>query len=303
MKASARVLLVAVIMVASWIGIRPARCEVGVFVDPADNQLRPKGGAYDFALIVEDPDGFPVWTSFTPDARRIVLNAQGDANGDGPPSTLLSASGVPVVAWARNSPSGYDVVISTYPGGGAWSEPEVVAGGPDDEMDPSLVLDPSSGAVHLFYWVDATVPVVMHREAPADLSSWSAPDQVSGGVYPAYRPWGVFHEGVLRVIYEVHNYGSGQTPRQIVLARQENGSFVPEIMAVSYYSGLLWPRVHSTSGRLWIDWIDAQGEIAWFRLDPGGSTWEPTHYEPFASAEEMEFHVRPGIRLKVVEMP
>jgi len=252
-------------------------------------------------IITDDPDpvgAIHFWDrAHAVGSAFVVLNPDGDANGDGRPSVVWNpVSERSLVAWSRQDGSGRDVVLSSYDGGPAWSTPIVLAGDPAlDELDPSLVLDPDSGDVHLFYWVDDTVPRVMHRQAPADLSSWSAPVQVSSATDPACRPAGVFHENVLHVAYEVHDYGPGQTPRQVVLSRKEPGGFVPEVVAITYYGSESRPQVHSHRGTLWLDWVDASGEMAWIRRDAAGQ-WEPIRYEPFDDPEALEFHVRGAIR-------
>ena len=284
-------------------GLAPASTEVGVSVDPEDSQIRPNG-LYVLAQIVEDPDTFPSWQRHAPPGidNRIVLNSEGHENGDGKPSILYNpVSELPVVAWSRNSVSGFDVVVSHFTGG-AWTQPEVVAGSAADELDPTLALDPVTGTVHLFYWVDEATSMVMHRQAPANLSSWSVPVQVSDPGDAARRPSSVVHDGVLHVAYEVHNFGSGQTPRQVVLAHKEQGEFVPDVMAITYFTGKVRPEVHSASGRIWVDWIDAAGEMAWTRHDSQGQ-WEPARYEPNSSAQEREYLVRGAIRLKAIQDP
>lgn len=254
-------------------------------------------------IITDDPDpvvGIRFWDRVHAiGSAFVVLNPDGDANGDGRPSVVWNpASDQSIVAWARQNGSSLDVVFSTYEGGASWSAPLVLAGDVSlDELDPSLVLDPSNGDVHLFYWVDDATPRVMHRQAPADLSSWSSPVQVSSSSDPACRPAGVFHDGVLHVAYEVHDYGAGQTPRQVVLSRKEPGGFVPEVVAITYFGGEPRPQVHSRHGKVWLDWVDASGEMAWIRRDPTGQ-WEPTRYEPFADPESLEFHVRGAIRMQ-----
>jgi hypothetical protein len=276
--------------------------EVGI---PVDSEQRSIGVLYQILMLTDDPDPFlSYWVDVTASQTpyRVALNTAGDVNGDGPPSMLVNPfSGLPTVAWARNSASGFDVVVSHF-AGGAWSTPEVVAGGGDDELDPYLVLDPSDGTVHLFYWVDAAIPVVMHRQAPADLSSWSAPVQVSNGIDPAFRPGGVVHNGVLKTVYEVHPFGSGQTPRDVILANWDGQSFVPQVLALTNHDGELWPRLHSHAGRLWLEWIDADDEMAWIRLENEGG-WSPKHWESFATVEEREFHVRGAIRTKAIQEP
>ena len=213
------------------------------------------------------------------------------------------ATGLVVAAWSRNSASGFDVVVSRFIGGG-WSTEQVVASSLANDLDPQLVLDPD-GSVHLFYWVDGTTPQVFHVVAAPDLSSWSAPIAVSQPGQSACRPAGVFHDGVLHVAYEVHDFGYGNAPREVVIARFENGSFVPEVVAMTDNMGDVRPQVHSHAGRLWVDWIDAEtnwgvGEMAWTRLSSSGH-WEPIQYEPFGDREQRDYLTRGAARLKAIQ--
>jgi len=133
---------------------------------------------------------------------------------DGPPSVVVSpATNTPVVAWSRMSPSGADVVTSTF-ANGAWAVPRVVAGSPQDERDPQLVLG-ASGTVYLLYWVGGPAPRVLLRESNGDLSAWSAPSAVSAPGELASRPAGVFHDGALHVTYERHDLGLDRAPTNV----------------------------------------------------------------------------------------
>jgi hypothetical protein len=256
--------------------------------------------------ITEDPSPInPLWRKLGPvDPSRVVLNPVGGANGDGTPSLVADAgSGQVVAAWSRNSANGFDVVVSRF-AGGAWTEATVVAGSSANELDPQLVLDPN-GSVHLFYWVDGATPGVFHTVAPADLSAWSPPILVSQAGQAACRPAGAFHDGVLRVAYEVHNFGAGNTPRQVVLARFDNGAFTPEVVSMTNNLGEVRPQVHIHEGRLWVDWVDSEttgggGEIAWTRQNAQGQ-WEAIRYESFANREERDYRVRGGVRIKAIE--
>jgi len=276
----------------------PAGAEVG-----AHPTVQSVVGPYEVLRITEDPDVFPLrfWEQINSptDPSRVALNPGGDANGDGRPSALMNPfSGWPVVAWSRNSASGFDIVVSRF-SGGQWSDPEVVAGTSDDELDPWLTLDPSDGTVHLLYWTDGAIPTVMHRQAPADLSSWSAALEVSDGIDPSQRPAGAFHGGTLQVVYEVHPSGPGQTPHEVVLAEKDGDTFYPQVIAVSNHGVELWPQVHSHSGKLWLEWIDAGDEMAWIQLQSGGG-WSLPQYEVFLNTVQLEFFVRGTIRLKAI---
>jgi hypothetical protein len=271
----------------------------------AGQAVRPIAG-YKMAAIGDDPEPVPtIWHQISPPGSgRVVLNPEGEANGDGTPSMLTNpATGLLVVAWARNSASGFDVVISRFENG-TWSVPQVVIDTPANALDPQLVLD-ASGSIHMFYWLDGTTPQVFLVQAPADLSSWSAPVLVSQAGQAACRPAGVVYQDALHVAYEVHDFGYGNSPRQVVLARFEGGAFVPEVVAMTNNLGAVRPEVHSHAGHIWVDWIDAEttggsGEAAWTRLDAQGH-WEPIHYEPFVDWEQRDYFVRGAARMQAIQ--
>jgi hypothetical protein len=259
-------------------------------------------GPYTLAII-DDPDPTSItWRRLTPPGARgrIVLNEEGEANGDGAPSVLFNTvTRTPIVAWARNSPSGFDVVLSHLVDG-TWSTPLVLAGTSADELDPFLALDEATGAVHLVYWVADGSPRIVHRQAPADLSSWSAPQIVSGPAEIAARPSAAVADGALRVIYESHNGSLGTTPRLIVLASNTGSGFVFQTLGSSHHIGPNRPQIHSRPGRFWADWIEGQDEMAWTRETIGGA-WDPIDGEPYTCTEEREYFVRGRIRTRAGE--
>jgi hypothetical protein len=277
------------------------RAEVGVTLDAG--KVR---GPYLHA-IVDDPTPFgTTWRRFSAAPSRVVLNEQGEANGDGNPDFVLNPiSSLAIVAWARNNAGNFDVVVSAF-SGGAWSTPQVVAGSSANELDPRLVVD-AAGTVHLLYWVDTgTTQRVYYRHAPSDLSSWSAAILVSGLGEAACRPGAAIHGGVLRVAYEVHPAGYGTVPTQIVAAAYDGGGFNSEIVATSNNPAEVWPAVRSHASRLWVEWIDSAcasecpGELGWMRWDPSLLQWGVKRTDPFATTGERDFSVRPGIRLEAV---
>ncbi len=277
-----------------------ARAEVGVVTQTGGHRV-----VY-FLEITEDPSPIGnVWRKLSaPDLVHLNLNSQGEANGDGAPSVVADAnSGLVAAAWSRNSATGFDIVVSRFVAD-AWTAPQVVASAPTNERDPQLVVAPD-GSVHMFYWADGVTPQVFHTVAPSDLSSWSSPVLVSQSGVASCRPAGAFYNGILRVAYEVHNFGSGNTPRQVVLARFENGGFTPEVVAMTNNLGDVRPQVHSHAGHLWVDWIDHEttggsGELAWTRVNALGQ-WEAIQYEPFANREERDYRVRGGARMNAIE--
>lgn len=249
--------------------------------------------------IIDDPDptgrlrrGIPAT-----DNARMILYVQGEDAAS--PSTLYtSLTPRPIAAWARESASGFDIVVSRYERG-VWMTPEIVAGSPADELDPHLTQDPSDGSVHLVYWIDGESPVVVHQWAPADLSGWSAPELVSAPGEIALRPSACFHDGVLHVAYESHGPAEGGLPRLIVQATRVGLGFTSDVVAATYHAAPSWPQVHSRRGRMWVDWIDDSGEMAWRSARPDGG-WEPVAREPFTTAEDRSL-ARGRIGLRAVE--
>jgi hypothetical protein len=276
-----------------------AQAEVALWLDPGNQELRSVGVLHG---VVDDPEPIgSIWLRHHPhQPGLVVLNEGGEANGDGPPSLVVDfATSTVVVAWAKSNAGLYDVVVSRFDGTG-WTSPMTVASASADELDPQVTLDPADGTVHLVYWIDDGNPRVLHRSAPAGTTSFGAAQQVSLPGEIALRPSATFHDGELRVAYEVHDYGAGQTPRQISVATlDEQGAFGHEGLTVTQHGEPNWVRIHNERGQLWLDWIDAEGEMGWIRQE--GSGWSPVATEAFETAEEREFHVRGAIRRLAID--
>jgi len=278
------------------------RCEVGADWNPSEAGMAT---LHRIAAIGDGPDPWSgIWLTLgSPSSGRVILNPLGDANGDGPPSVITDpTTGVLLVAWAKNSPNGFDVVLSQF-ANGTWTTPQVVAGDVlVSEKDPTMVLA-ADGSVHLFYWIDGTEPAVYYKHGSPDLTSWSAPVLVSQAGEPACRPAAASHNGVLHVAYEVHDFGLNNAPSEVVLSRQDGSGFTPEIVAMTNNSGSISPQVHSQSGHIWVDWVDTEsdgaGEVGWTRIDSQGH-WEPIQYESFPDPLTREYLVRGAVKLKAI---
>ncbi len=262
------------------------------------------GDGYVFS-IQEDPNPVPsLWVPVTPGTsiERVILNPDGAARGDGAPRMIdHPITGVPIVVWSRNMNPGYDVVVSRFVDG-AWTEPAVVAGAPEDELDPFVTVDPTDGTVHVVYWVTAVTPNpnvrVLHVQAPADLSAWSAPTEVSRPGEFASRPAAAFHAGKLHVVYELQ-VGDGP-PYHVALATYSTGWMPEGIVGVSYYGGPIWPEVHSSGSVLWVEWIDDVDSMAWLE-QAIGQPWSPTASEPYTTMEDRELFARGRIRSQALD--
>ena len=101
--------------------------------------------------------------------------------------------------------------------------------------------------------------------------------------------------------YEIHDLGFGVTPRQIVLTTLlEGGNHDTELVALTGGPEASWPQVHARSGRLWLDWIDLDGEMAWSRRLPAGG-WGAVTLEVYVGLEDLRYHVRGRIKAQVLD--
>lgn len=247
-----------------------------------------------------DPIGGMVWTRQSVVSNsRILLNEDGAANGDGRPATTLNpVNRMPIATWGKKNGAAFDVVVSRFEAG-AWTSPEIIAAGVTATLDPEpqMAIDQLSGDVHLVYFVNETIPSVFYTQAPPDLSSWTAPVQVSQFGEKALRPSAMVHQGVVWVAYESHGFAVGNTPRQIVVATSDGaGGFFYDVVSETHHADPNWPLIHrGKGGSPWLDWVDGATDMAWSTWQ-SSSGWGAIQIEPFAGVADREFHVRGRIR-------
>jgi hypothetical protein len=253
--------------------------------------------------LIDDPDPVPSWRPITQvSSIRFVLNPEGSIRGDGAPRIIdHPTTGEPMVVWSRNANPGFDVVISRFVDG-AWSEPQVIAGSPDAELDPAIAVDPSDGSVHVVYSVlaqpFAISSRVVHTQAPADLSSWSTPVEVSQVGEAATHPFAAFHGGQLHVVYEAA-LGDGP-PYYILLATRTGAAWPGSVLLGTSQVDGAQPEIHSQGGELWAEWIDAVGSMAWVERAPN-DVWGTPQSEGYTSSEDRDYFARGRIRGKALD--
>jgi hypothetical protein len=210
--------------------------------------------------IIEDPD--PISQSLWRQVRsgvdpETLLNPSGATRDDGPPAfAFAQATGWPLAVWAFSAGTDHDVALARWTGT-RWAPARFLTVGSADELDPRVAIDPA-GATNVVWWADG---VVLHAVSPA-----STPDffgearQVSRAGETARRPSVAIHGGVPLVSYE-RDGGAGQ---QIVVASPAaGGTHVYDVVATTARTERLDAVLHSSNGRLWIDWRQSETALAW----------------------------------------
>jgi hypothetical protein len=138
---------------------------------------------------------------------------------------------------------------------------------------------------------------VLHIEAPADLSVWSTPVEISGPGEFAARPSATFHAGKLHVVYE-SAVGDGP-PYYVMLATRVGSTWGSKIvLGTSAFDGL-WPEIHSLGGSLWAEWIDSFDSMAWTKQETEQS-WSAPQSEGYTSYSDRDFFARGRVRGKAI---
>ncbi len=270
---------------------RPGNAEVSVGPNAAAPGLLLAGG--------EDPF---VWPTF--DIVRfhidpsLILNATGAANGDkGPAFAMDPVTGAPVVVWAWWDGSDYEIALSEW-ADGAWSPWQILTDNAVDDLDPAITIDPA-GTRRVSWWRAGQSPQVWLLERFVSQDGWSPEERVTQVVEDGSRPGVVAVSGLVRVAYQ----REGQNLREIVVSTRE-GAWQPEILASTAYLGPAGDGdidvvAHQQQATIWVDWITADGLLAYRVYDPQTDTWSATETQPYewnTAAGETEYWARETAR-------
>lgn len=86
-----------------------------------------------------------------------------------------------------------------------------------------------------------------------------------------------------------------------MIARHENGQFVPEVLAISQSADPVWPQIHSRGTRVWVDWEEAPGQMFWVRRDAATGNWDSPQVEPYETQVQRDFFIRGKIQSLAIE--
>lgn len=233
--------------------------------------------------ITEGPDPIPqivyaesgnVWPPIALDPRR----------NDGRPHVAKDGSS-PIVVWAYKLSSDHDVALLRWVGG-AWAPLEIVAGGPQNEIDPRAFVS-SSGLYHVVWWVPGGTPSVQYAQGrPA---TFGYRQTVASA---ARRPSVVQWLSSVLIAFE-RDAAGGQ---QIVLAtRGAVGAFTQTPLFLVARTEPLDVVIHTEGAKLWMDWKASNTEMAYSTAS--GTSWSqpqtvPWHDPSWAGTEEVRKTIR-----------
>ncbi len=268
-------LLLACWSVACVASIVPDRAEVSV----GQSQPAPS------FLVTGGEGGVPIpdWGKLRDHVGpSFVLNPQGDDNGDGPAAWAIDpATGNPVVAWAWWDGNDHEIVLSRWTGSG-WSEWEHVTENDLDDEDPALTVA-ADGTVRLTWWRSENGHrTVWYRDLSLeDASAEEVTPLPRAGSRPGVARW----DGDVRVAFQHEEAGV----REVRVATRSTG-WTDELVASTSYAGPAGDgdidvRIHALAGHLWVEWIDAEGSLAFSEWDDAAGTWGAARHETYTWGE------------------
>jgi hypothetical protein len=225
--------------------------------------------------IIEDPDPIPTITyeQMRDGSHRPLMDAGGGQRNDGRPDEAFDPeTGWPVVAWASSSGSDYDIAFAGWTGEN-WSEIDLLASTPRDELDPRAYID-SFRKTYIIWWTAGSPNKVFLTSRAGGAIDWKDQVEVASN---ARRPSVVTHDDRIVVAFERDLAGGGQ--EVIVAFLAEDGGIATERLATTTRSDRLDAVVHSSGEILWVDWKNSEtefaysirGEAGW--SDPAVLTW------------------------------
>ena len=285
------------VTVALFLLLSPAMAEVSIGGDSASL-------GFLFASGGDDPDPWPhrwdiIRTHVDP---GLILNAYGDANGDGAPAFGMNpVTGAPEVVWSWWDGNDHEIALSRWQETGGWSEWEILTDNDVDDLDPSISID-ELGTRRVSWWRAGAPDQVWFTEQSAGTDGWSGEERVTVVVEAGLRPSVIEESGVVRVAYQ----RQAASATEIVVSTRQGGWHATVVASTSYAGpegdGDIDVQIHTRDGRIWIDWVDSGGFLAFSVFDPQTDTWsipdtESYFYDP--GLGETEYWEREGARVRI----
>lgn len=262
----------------------------------ADVGLVHSGGGQLSQIVVQftpsGPDPFTSrWTLYLQLDPGLVLNPNGDLNGDGEPSFGFGPASIapppPTYAWAKQiAPGNHDPVYAQFING-TWTAPVVVSSNPGDDLDPQWWQD-ANGTIHVAWWragPNGSGGAALYASRAAGAGEFTPEESVSQpGELAHSAAMAVLASGEVFVAYETDPSGG---MKRIVLASKATSvsSFQPDIIAVTSYLDKTDPQLKAGGGHTWASWIDSASRVGYSEQING--IWSIPSFETYNGPDDV----------------
>jgi hypothetical protein len=217
--------------------------------------------------ITDGVDPIPqIWQDYRSLPQDWILNPAGVTRGDGRPDVFIRRnSGWPVVVWAFNRQTHYDIAISFWQGN-AWGPIEFLTDTPENEVDPRVFVE-DDGTVHVVWWVDGPDSRVELKSRYNDTELWQTPQQVTTLNEPGRRPSVAVFDDSVWVAYERNATESPFNVNEVAVRSLIGGdTFALEYVADTEWQAAVDPILHVRNRTFWMDWRYSETQFAYANL-------------------------------------
>jgi hypothetical protein len=165
---------------------------------------------------------------------------------------------------------------------------------PLDDLRPRVAIAPN-GDAWVAWWRDGAVDGVVVRKRNFAEGSWDAERVLSLPDEGSRNPV-VVHDGAQAWVAYEFDDDDGETGIGVAIVIDEPDPIgIREDVAKTPCDDPLDLNLHAEGGRLWITWIDGDGEVGWVALQSG--SWSLPLYESYAadSVEDARARIRDAV--------
>jgi hypothetical protein len=221
-------------------------------------------------------------------AEGDLLNPNGDVEGDSWPVTVIHpGTGRPDVVW---STGGEDrEIYFSWHDGTAWRTPVNLSATNGADTLPALANDEHGNRFVVWNRERNSRDLVLVKALAGDDAAESSLFELSERHDTARRPVVAVHaDGAAYVAYEEGHNGNDPVVYlaldEILIERDASGCLSDSgerpidiarsatIVTEATPGDALHPEVHAESGKLWVDWLDGEGQLGWVELVDGAFT-------------------------------
>ena len=227
-----------------------------------------------------------------------MLNSDGGVRGDYQPDVHSRPGTKPIVVWAYNNGTDFDIAVSEWNISG-WTPIEFLASGLSDELDQQVFVEPD-GSTHVVWWESGLADEVYLVSRTSGTTTWGVPVSVTTGSETGRRPSVVVDSGQTYVAYERDAVGPGMAQEIVVASRAGSDPFTIEVVASSMRTDRLDVDIHVEKGTVWLDWTHGAQDMGCVQRIPVG--WsalvvEPSLGEDWLAIEDTRRMIRRAVLL------
>jgi hypothetical protein len=180
-------------------------------------------------------------------------------------------------------------------GNGYRREIEMVTDADQNDNGPRLAIT-DAGNSWVVWWRDDDTDEVLIRRRDYSDNSWSDETLISNKMESSRNPEIACDGSDIWVVYELDDAGDTSIGVRMILD-DPHPVGIRAVVGATTYSEDLDTEIHTSSGHLWVTWVDSAAYVAWTAYDYTTESWSAPEYEDYSndSVEDARDRIGNGI--------